>query len=49
MPESPRWLILKGRYGQAQETLEYMAEANRTDLPTDLDLEKINIFLQEVY
>ena len=38
MKESPRWLIVKGRYPEALEVLRKMCRTNNTALPDDLDL-----------
>ncbi|XP_068245524.1 organic cation transporter protein-like [Palaemon carinicauda] len=35
LPESPRWLILKGRYEEALSVLKWAASMNRKKLPTD--------------
>lgn len=33
MPESPRWLLIRGRKGEAAGVLAAIASANRTKLP----------------
>ena len=34
-PESPRWLISKGKFEQAEKTLRYIAKVNGRELPTE--------------
>ncbi|XP_038075240.1 organic cation transporter protein-like [Patiria miniata] len=40
-PESPRWLITKGRYKEATKIIEKMAKVNGTEAPEDL-LDKLS-------
>ncbi|XP_071801158.1 organic cation transporter protein-like [Asterias amurensis] len=35
-PESPRWLISKGRFGEAKKILERIARVNKTQVPENL-------------
>lgn len=41
MPESPRWLIQKGRYEQADKTLKKIAKINNRPLPDDFTVKEI--------
>ena len=36
MPESPRWLVSKGRVSEAMVTIRRMAKVNRKPLPASL-------------
>jgi len=36
MPESPRWLISKGRYKEASKIVEKIAKVNKVQLPDDV-------------
>jgi len=36
MPESPRWLISKGRYQEATKIVEKIAKVNKVQLPDDV-------------
>ena len=38
VPESPRWLIVQGRYAKAREILQKIASMNSRKLPEDIDL-----------
>lgn len=38
-PESPRWLIAKGKYKQAKDIITDMAEVNCKEIPVKLELE----------
>ena len=37
-PESPRWLVSKERYAEAEEILQKVADINGRELPPKLDL-----------
>ena len=37
VPESPRWLLLKGRKEEALEVLHNLAKWNGTTFPEDMD------------
>lgn len=37
MPESPRWLLAKGRIGELKEIIETAAKWNRINLPNNYD------------
>ena len=36
IPESPRWLLSKGRYDEAMKTIHYIAEVNGRHLPQNV-------------
>jgi len=38
LPQSIRWLVLKGKYSQAQEELKKIAKGNKVSFPTDEEL-----------
>lgn len=40
-PESPRWLIVKGRYKEAMEIIQLMADVNGREVPGWLDISRI--------
>lgn len=37
-PESPRWLLVKGRYKEAEQVIRHIANINNIELPDDLKL-----------
>ncbi|XP_060063685.1 organic cation transporter protein-like [Ylistrum balloti] len=41
MPESPRWLISQGKYGEAEQILRKVAEKNGTQYPEKYDLSQL--------
>lgn len=46
LPESPRWLMMKGKVKEAKEVLCYAAEVNKKTIPLNL-LEEVRGFGQE--
>ncbi len=43
IPESPRWLLFKGKTEKAERVLRHIAEVNRKPLPHDFDFSKIDM------
>ncbi len=43
IPESPRWLLLKGHLRECRVVLEYIAMVNKRELPQELELRDIEV------
>lgn len=42
IPESPRWLILKGRHEEAETILRKMGKLNKHPLPDDFNIRELH-------
>ena len=41
--ESPRWLLIKGKFKEAKKVLTFIAKVNGKTFPEDLNLSRVNV------